>query len=290
MASIKKRITPGGEPRYDVRWRVHGRAVERTFKTKDAAKVFKRKVEGDELAGIAVDPRAGDLTFSEYAAHWIDTRTAKGRPLSPMTIQGYRGLLRRHLEPTFGTARLRHIRTENVRSWYASTVESAGRNQAAKGYRLPRAILNSAVDDDRIGRNPCRLKGAGIEHSAERPMLATDTVLDIADAIDPNLRALVLLAGFAGLRTGELLGLERLDIDELHSAVHVRRQAQEVVKRGERRTTRIVTAPKSAAGLRTVALPRAVMSAVAEHLAHFTGHGDEDPVFTSLRGAGPLRR
>jgi hypothetical protein len=38
-----------------------------------------------------------------------------------------------------------------------------------KAYRLFKAILNTAVDDGLIRRNPCRIKGAGQEKSAERP-------------------------------------------------------------------------------------------------------------------------
>jgi hypothetical protein len=32
---------------------------------------------------------------------------------------------------------------------------------AAEAYRLLKAILNTAVDDGLIRRNPCRIKGAG---------------------------------------------------------------------------------------------------------------------------------
>ena len=41
----------------------------------------------------------------------------------------------------------------------------------AKAYRLLKAILNTAVDDGLIRRNPCRIKGAGQEKSPERPVL-----------------------------------------------------------------------------------------------------------------------
>ena len=41
----------------------------------------------------------------------------------------------------------------------------------ATAYRLLKAILNTAVDDGLIRRNPCRIKGAGQEKSAERPVL-----------------------------------------------------------------------------------------------------------------------
>jgi integrase len=124
-------------------------------------------------------------------------------------------------------------------------------------------------------------------------MVASSTVLDLADAIGDELRAFVLLAGFGGLRTGELLGLRRLDVDELHGIVHVRRQVHEVagkVRRMAGASVRVVTAPKSEAGLRTVAIPRAVMQALAAHLQAHTGLDPESPVFASRAGNQPLRR
>jgi hypothetical protein len=207
VASIERTATSTEEVRYRVRWRIHGRSKQRTFRRRSDAESWKRKVEGDDLVGALVDPRAGDIHLRPYAEEWLRTRLIRGRPLSLMTLQGYRGLLRRNIYPTLGEARLRDVSSEAVRAWFAAVSLSAGRDQAAKSYRLLRAILNTAVDDDRLGRNSCRIKGAGAEQTDKRPVLATTTVLALADAIDPSFRALVHLAGFGGLRTGEMLAL-----------------------------------------------------------------------------------
>ena len=135
-----------------------------------------------------------------------------------------------------------------MRVWHSHLIASAGQDQAAKSYRLLRTILNTAVSDRLLTQNPCTVPGAGAENTPERPLLDTATVLDLADAIEPRLRALVLLAGFGALRPGELLGLERRDFDTLRGPVQVRRQAQEITGMG-----RMVTPPKSDAGTRTVA-------------------------------------
>ncbi len=74
---------------------------------------------------------------------------------------------------------------------------------AAKAYRLLRAIMNTAVEDELIRRNPCRIKGGGLEQSPERPVLTVRPVFDLADAIDERYRALVLLAVLCSLRWGE---------------------------------------------------------------------------------------
>lgn len=60
---------------------------------------YKKKVEGDELAGLVIDPKGGERLFGLYADQWIEHRLVKGKPLTPATRQGYKALIRRHLRP-----------------------------------------------------------------------------------------------------------------------------------------------------------------------------------------------
>ena len=145
-----------------------------------------------------------------------------------------------------------------------------------------RAILNVAVSDAVILRNPCIVRGAGQEHSSERPLATAEQIHQLADAIRPHLKALVLLAGFGALRRGELFGLERRDVDLVGGQLSVQRQAV-FLKDGSRK----VTAPKSAAGVRTVGLPPFVIDVLREHLDTWTGAVAFAPVFVGERG-GPL--
>jgi integrase len=185
MAQIVRRLLGDDKTvRYDVRFRVDGVVRNKTFRLRGEADAYKRKVEGDELAGLIVDPRGGERAFGPYATAWIDTRLAKGRPLTPATRQGYKGLLRRHLNPALEKAALRKITPERVRVWHSDLIQSAGQDQAAKSYRLLRAILNTAVSDRLLTQNPCTVPGAGTENTPERPLLDSATVLDLADAID----------------------------------------------------------------------------------------------------------
>ena len=284
MASISKRYTASGEARYDVRYRAGGRAVEETFKRRQDAENRVRQVEAERLRGPAVDPRRGREKLAEFADRWLATRLVKGRPLAPMTRQGYLGLLGRNVETTLGQYALAEITPSVIRAWYAGVTVTAGQDQAAKSYRLVRAILNTAVDDELIGRNPCRIRGGGAERAEERPMIDAALVFKLADSISAPLRALVILAGFVGLRTGELLGLRRCDIDLDGRRLTVLVQAQQVVGMG-----RIVTSPKSDAGQRTVSLPRVALEALEKHLASHGQPGSDGVLFTGPRGE-PITR
>ena len=283
MATIGKRSTAAGV-RYDVRWRLpDGTHRKRTFRTKDDARNYVKKLGGDEIAGLVIDPNAGEISLDKYIESWFITRLVKGRPLSPATLQGYRALYRRNLEP-LGALALNKITVEVVRTWHAQLVDSSGHDQAAKSYRLLRAVMATAVEDGRKGQNPCRIRGAGIEQAAERPIIDATTIVALADGIVPRLRALVMLGGFGGLRTGEMLALTRADVDVLHRTVKVRASASEITGHG-----RIVGSPKTDAGFRTVALPRVAVEALERHLGAFGQPGPDGFVFTGPRG-GPLRR
>jgi integrase len=284
MASISKRLTASGEARYDVRYRAGGRAVEESFKRRQDAENRVRQIEAEKLKGPVSDPRRGREKLADFAARWLDARTVKGKPLAPMTKQGYGALLRRNIGPTIGQYALADLTPAVVRDWYSKVAANAGRDQAAKSYRLLRAILNTAVDDELIGRNPCRIRGGGAEHADERPMIDAELVFKLADAITPRLGALVIVAGFVGLRTGELLGLRRRDVDLDNARLTVLVQAQQVVGQG-----RIVTGPKSEAGQRTVSLPKIVVETLEKHVASYGQPGDAGVLFTGPRG-NPITR
>jgi hypothetical protein len=61
-------------------------------------------------------------------------------------------------------------------------------------YRLLRGILPTAVEGDLIRKNPCAIRGAGVERPKERPVATIEQVYALADAIEPRYRALVLTA------------------------------------------------------------------------------------------------
>ena len=209
---------------------------------------------------------------------------ADGRPLAARTAELYRYQLDRFLLPALATRPLRSIHTEHVRDMHAGVCEQASTLQAAKAYRVLRVILNTAVEDERITHNPCKLRGAGGERSPERPFVDADLVLALAVAIDERYSCLVLLAGFGGLRLGELLALRRHHIDLDRHTVAITVQTVEL-KNGDRLTT----APKTDAGRRVVHLPAQVAAALAVHLERYVGPDGDALLFTGPRSS-ELRR
>jgi integrase len=195
-------------------------------------------------------------------------------------LEIYDGLLRNHIYPAFSATLLSGISSSAVRSWHASLrTDGVGVVTVAKAYRLLKAILTTAVEDELITRNPCRLRNAGVERTPERKPPSIEEVSLIADAIEPRYRALVLLAAWSGLRWGELAGLSRQRIDRLHGVVHV---VESLVQLAGGK--RFIGPPKSAAGRRTVAVPPHIWPELDAHLALYVGPEATAFVFTKASG------
>jgi integrase len=221
-------------------------------------------------------PTAGHPGRSSLSAARARPRCSRPGPSGPARR-------RCALEPTFGTEPIAAIREPHVRRWRKQLLD-AGTSAVtvAKAYRLLRAIMGTAVDDRVIKRNPCQIKGASQETSAERPVLTIAQVFALADAVGPRYRAFVLLAVFGSLRWGELAALRRCDVDVGTGTVRVSRQLTEI--------SGYITfgPPKSVAGMRTVALPDLIVPILRSHLDSFTQPEDDALIFTSPTGK-PLR-
>jgi integrase len=252
------------------------RTADQTFPTQRDAEVWLSVVEADMVRGAWLDPEAGRVQLGAYARRWVAERAG----LSPRTVSLYDSLVRRHIEPALGSCDLVDLTPGRVRSWRAGLLDAGvGRVTVAKCYRLLRAVLNTAVDDELIRRNPCRIKGAGVEASPERPIASPAQVHALVEAMPERWRALVLLAAATSLRWGELMGLTRGDVDLTVGTVRVARSL------GEHGGELVVLPPKSAAGVRTVAIPASVVPVLREHLRRFAERGDKGRVFVGAKGA-----
>ncbi|MFE2015479.1 hypothetical protein [Streptomyces sp. NPDC059491] len=69
-----------------------------------------------------------------------------------------------------------------------------GEPTVVKAYQLLRAILNTAVDDELIRRNPCRNKGADRYNVPERPHLTVVEVYAVADKAPKSAAGIRLVA------------------------------------------------------------------------------------------------
>jgi hypothetical protein len=102
-------------------------------------------IEAQMTAGKWADPERGKIKLADYALAWIAERPG----LRPRTQDLYRWLLKKHITPHLGGVPVGKMSARLVREWRATLLANgASASVAAKAYRLLRAIMTTAVDDD----------------------------------------------------------------------------------------------------------------------------------------------
>jgi integrase len=88
-----------------------------------------------------------------------------------------------------------------------------------------RAILELAVENSIISRSPVTssIKAQGAPPKAVEPLTREQTDALLKATRNPRLYTFIVLALYAGLRKGEILGLQWRDIDFTVGVIHVRR-------------------------------------------------------------------
>lgn len=212
-------------------------------------------------------------TLRDYAASWLESRELK-----PRTRLLYRDLLDALVLPELGDARLDRITPATVRTWYG-TLPADRPTRRAHAYSLLRAIYTTAVADDLVPTNPCRIRAAGKARKAHTTRVATLGELEVIVATLPaRYRAMALLAAWCGLRFGELAELRRGDVDVKAGVVRVQRAV--TYRSGQV----FVGDPKSDAGKRTVSVPPHLAPVLREHLARHVGPDRDALLFPARKG------
>ena len=248
-----------------------------TFASKADAQAFLSGVEADMKRGVWLDPSSGRVTLTDWADVWLSGRT----DLRPVTRAKYRHMLDRHVLPVLGHHELSKLRPSVVRAWYME-MKKRFVTTADDAYRMLRAILMTAVTDGMISKNPCQVKGAGQARSLERPVASVAELTAAVAATPDHHQLALLLPAWCQLRRGEVLGLQRRDVDLLHGTIRIQRAVvRPMVGKA------VVGPPKTAAGQRTIAVPSNVLPALRAHLDHFVAQEPEAWLFTSTSG-GPM--
>jgi integrase len=213
------------------------------------------------------------ITLAEYANPWLADRNLK-----PRTRQLYRSLLDHQILPALGEKPLVSLTAAGIRSWHAGRGRVTP-TATAHAYALLRTILGSAVDDDLIPANPCRIRGASQTRRQHRIELATlEQLQTIIDNLPPKYRLMILLASWCALRFGELTELRRGDIDLKGGNINVSRGVTWVKGKP------VVGPPKSSAGVRSVAIPPHLIPVVRQHLQDHALWAKSALLFTTATG------
>ena len=213
------------------------------------------------------------MLFGEYADIWL-----RDRPIKPKTREFYQGVLTRRILPTFAETPMQAITPAVVRQWYGNQGDAHPTGRA-HAYGLLKAILATAVSDELISSQPCRIRGASTAPRRHQIKPATlDEIAVIVDAMPPRYQAMTLLAVWTALRFGELTELRRRDVDTKTGVLHVRRAVTRVGGKP------VVGTPKSSSGIRDVAIPPHLLPTLRRHILEYAEPGRDGLMFPASVG------
>lgn len=258
---------------------------------KDGAREAEDRAKAAALTGAALQPAPAKEvpTIEKYAETFLDSYAAEHKPSER---RSKRQILKAHVLPALGHLRLDELRQEHVDT-FAATERKRG--CAAKTINNRLAVLSSlvkyAVANGVIPapNPPLRLKKPGMSAEVVAvPMDGVDKLLEAAT--DDRYRVAILLAAEAGLRTGEIRGLQWTDIKDGQLTVRraLDKDTGEVVPPKHNKSRIVPLSPRLAAALES--LPRRGLWVVSRLDGGPLGYDGMVEVFRELYKRGGVEK
>ena len=246
----------------------------RAFDRKADAQAWLDEVTAMQVTGAYVAPKAGRISVGDLHSKWIGTQGH----LKETTASTRRYTWPVYVEPRWSAVAAADVQATDVRTW-VQTLTSVGAGPATieNAVGILRQVLEMAVEDRRIARNPCT--GIKLPRRKHRPRgyLTHQQVEQLAREVESDATVVRFLA-YTGLRWGEMAALHVRDAEMLRRRVQVREAVAEVEGK------LVWSAPKSYEQ-RSVPFPAFLTNELA---ALMVGKDRDNLIFTAADG-GVLR-
>lgn len=199
-----------------------------------------------------------NITVSDWLQKWLEVYIVP--TVSPTTLVGYKGMIRRYIDPLIGHLQVQEMNALAVQIWVnklkvsPSSGEPLTAGTIKHTYHVLRGAMDKAVQAGLIHRSPC----TGIQlpkGEKKKPVIYDETqiqqLLDFARGTEMEL--IIDLELCMGMRRGELLGLQWQDVNWEKNQIHIIRSRVAVDGKS------VVKQPKTESGTRTLDVPEILM-------------------------------
>jgi len=237
---MRARKLPSGSWR--VRTSIKGERKSFTAPTKAEAEFMAHQY----LVGKRREP--SQMTVGQAIRAYIDDREAV---LSPSTLGGYNSLARNAYDQ-IATARIDAVDSAAIQRWVSAYSVNHAPKRVRNAYGLLVASLGMFRPDLHVSvKLPQARKSDAHTPTTEE----VETLLEYIKGRDRDLYVAVLLAAFVPMRRGEVCALLGRDVDHKLCQISISRNMVT-----DDANVAYVKQPKTAAGYRTVTLPRSIMA------------------------------
>lgn len=208
---------------------------------KDAVRELETEVANKSLNNLSL------MKMSDYMDKWLEIN----KPLlSSTTVKGYKMYIDHHFKPAFGKMKVNQITDMHIKEYLADKLSTLSSTTVRKHYFTLSKILYDALKT----KSPC-IDIKPPKNAEFKPCIPTEEEFNkiyvAFKEISIEDEAIILLAGWCGLRRGEIFALKWNDINEKEGTIRV----DEAVALEEEGYQFDYKQPKSHNGIRTIAAP-----------------------------------
>ena len=196
---------------------------KRGFKRKRDAENYLTSVESAKLHGAYIAPGDSLVKISTLGANWILAH--KGN-VKPSTFHSDESAWRVHVEPKWGQRSVGTIRHTEVQTWVSNLAKEKSPTTVNRVHGVLASILDGAVQDKRIAKNPARDIKLPTKRKAKKIYLTHLQVDRLSKA--SKYPDFILFIAYSGLRWGEATGLRVGDVDRTRRRAQIEENAVNV--------------------------------------------------------------
>lgn len=233
----------------------------RKYVTRDSLKECKNAVREleEEVASKSLN-NISMMKVSDYMDKWLEIN----KPLlSSTTVKGYKMYIEHHFKPSFGKMKVNQVTDIHIKEYMANKLSTLSSTTVRKHYFTLSKIFYDALKI----KSPC-IDIKPPKNAEFKPSIPTEDefklIYNAFKEISVEDEAIILLAGWCGLRRGEIFALKWDDINEKEGTIRV----DEAVALEEDGYQFDFKQPKSHNGIRDIAAPDYLMELLKTIKAH----------------------
>lgn len=248
--------------------------TKRGFKTQREAKEYERDFLNSKT-------NSGEILFKNLAAEYLGDVINE---LKPSTMERKSYIVNERLVPVFGSMSISDISSLSIRKWLnnLTTQKNAygkpfNQSYIVSLYREMCTVMNYAVKHYGLTQNPCTVAGAPKKAKTSFNFWTVEQYEQFTALEDkPDYKVAFDVLFFTGMRSGELLALQKSDIME-NKKISITKTYNRIKKQD------IILTPKTAKSKRQVAIPDFLYDEILNYMKDMDIKEDDDRIFYMMR-------
>lgn len=279
-ANVRKRA----DGTFEKRITVDGKRISIYGATAKECTVKELEIRQQIAAGTYTNNR--NITLDGYFAEWI---VGKRNATKPNTLKTYSSYYKKHISPQIGSRKIQQLERREIIQLQSELTKTLSITTCNMVLKVLVIILNDAVHDDIIIKNPASgvkaLKNTAVKatESYHRALTEREQETFMNEIKNDFYYEFIALLLCSGMRYGEAAALQWKDIDYKNNVIHITK----TLTFTENGVLTLGNTPKSEASRRDIPLTDSIKNIIAQHRVRKWGNvipQKKELVFNSVYG------